>query len=124
MHATTKITSVTASECRSREPAPVPAATIKAPGLHYYLSAQGCRAVLMSLSRRARSPAAAMVEMDLMRGLIPGLLWKLPRRFKFHHLDHATSGGKNQNQIYSLEQYTVIPTATYSFVPPGCRRGG
>jgi hypothetical protein len=55
----------------------VPAATIKAPGLHYYLSAQGCRAVLMSLSRRARSefsPAAAMVEMDLMRGLIAGLL--------------------------------------------------
>jgi hypothetical protein len=30
---------------------------------------------------------------------------------------------QNQNQIYSLEQYTVIPTATYSFVPPGCRRG-
>lgn len=28
------------------------------------------------------------------------------------------------NQIYSLEQYTVIPTATYSFVPPGCCRGG
>jgi hypothetical protein len=45
----------------------VPAATIKAPGLHYYLSAQGCRAVLMSLSRRERSefsPAAAMVRMD------------------------------------------------------------
>jgi hypothetical protein len=30
---------------------------------------------------------------------------------------------QNQNQIYSLEQYTVMPTATYSFVPPGCRRG-
>ena len=30
---------------------------------------------------------------------------------------------QNQNQIYSLEQYTVIPTATYSFVPPRCRRG-
>jgi hypothetical protein len=30
---------------------------------------------------------------------------------------------QNQNQIYSLEQYTVIPTATYGFVPPGCRRG-
>eukprot|EP01046_Picozoa_sp_COSAG06_P058403 COSAG06_NODE_11716_length_1473_cov_13.180495_2_plen_93_part_01 len=30
---------------------------------------------------------------------------------------------QNQNQIYSLERYTVIPTATYSFVPPGCRRG-
>ena len=33
------------------------------------------------------------------------------------------AGFQNQNQIYSLEQYTVIPTATYSFVPPGCRRG-
>eukprot|EP01046_Picozoa_sp_COSAG06_P085297 COSAG06_NODE_32007_length_512_cov_5.426150_2_plen_72_part_01 len=30
---------------------------------------------------------------------------------------------QNQNQIYSLEQYTVIPTATYSFAPPGCRTG-
>ena len=30
---------------------------------------------------------------------------------------------QNQNQIYSLEQYTIIPIATYSFVPPGGRRG-
>jgi hypothetical protein len=29
----------------------------------------------------------------------------------------------SSHQIYSLEQYTVIPIATYSFVPPGCRRG-
>ena len=36
----------------------------------------------------------------------------------------GTAWNQNQNQIYSLEQYTVIPTATYSFVPPGCRRGG
>ena len=26
-------------------------------------------------------------------------------------------------EIYSLEQYTAIPTATYSCVPPGCRGG-
>ena len=30
---------------------------------------------------------------------------------------------QNQNQIYYLEQYTVLPIAIYSFVPPGCRRG-
>ena len=30
---------------------------------------------------------------------------------------------QNQNQVYSLEQYMVIPIAIYSFVPPGCRRG-
>eukprot|EP01046_Picozoa_sp_COSAG06_P070036 COSAG06_NODE_19390_length_840_cov_2.024291_1_plen_30_part_10 len=23
-----------------------------------------------------------------------------------------------------LEQYTVLPIAIYSFVPPGCRKGG
>jgi hypothetical protein len=89
----------------------VPAATIKAPGLHYYLSAQGCRAVLMSLSRRARSPAAAMVEMALirlMRGLIARIAdWKLPRRFKFHHLDHATSGGK---RLVCLVMAAYLPT--------------
>jgi hypothetical protein len=45
-----------------------------------------------------------------------------PARVIMIRIDHR-SAFQNQNQIYSLEQYTVIPTATYSFVPPGCRRG-
>jgi hypothetical protein len=35
----------------------------------------------------------------------------------------VAGAGQNQNQIYSLEQYTVIPIAIYSFVPPDCHRG-
>eukprot|EP01046_Picozoa_sp_COSAG06_P066830 COSAG06_NODE_17043_length_965_cov_1.039261_2_plen_149_part_01 len=33
------------------------------------------------------------------------------------HYERRARNEENQNQIYSLEQYTVIPTATYSFVP-------
>ena len=59
---------------------------------------------------RARSPAAAMVEMAqfyIMRGLIARIAdWKLPRRFKFHHLE-ATSGGK---RLVCLMMAAYLPT--------------
>eukprot|EP01046_Picozoa_sp_COSAG06_P015018 COSAG06_NODE_949_length_11356_cov_2.462112_8_plen_68_part_00 len=38
---------------------------------------------------------------------------------RYDPLELRKSQTQNQNQIYSLEQYTVIPIATYSFVPPG-----
>jgi hypothetical protein len=34
--------------------------------------------------------------------------WKLPRRFKFHHLDHATSGGKKASLRLMMAAY--LPT--------------
>ena len=51
------------------------------------------------------------------------VVW-LPHHVAVMEFDfHVWTQSQNQNQIYSLEQYTVIPTATYSFVPPGCRTG-
>ena len=72
-------------------------------------------------SDRWRRPADEGSSLDGCSGL-PAPVPKITASFRI--APHtAENQNQNQNQIYSLEQYTVIPTATYSFVPPRCRRG-